>query len=85
MITTLFPLISETIGFSLRFTTLSRISCVGTMKERPIYRFFIRTGRKGIPETLEKPIAAGTPESGTPMTKSASTGACSQIFRRISL
>ena len=50
------------------------------MKLLPMYLFLIKTGRNGIPEALEKPIAAGTPESGTPITKSASTGACSQIF-----
>ena len=38
------------------------------------------TGLNGIPDALEYPIAAGTPESGTPIIKSASIWHCSQSF-----
>ena len=67
-------------GFSFRLTILSLISWVGTMKLLPMYLFLTKTGLKGIPDAFEKPIAAGTPESGTPITISASTGDYSQIF-----
>ena len=41
------------IGFSLIRTARSRAACVGMMKVRPMYRFFISPSRNGMPEALE--------------------------------
>ncbi len=47
------------------------------MNVRPTYRFLIRPSSYGIPEALAKPIAAGVPESGIGITRSATAGASS--------
>ena len=58
-----------------------RIVCDGWMKVRPTYAFFIRPALYGMPDASAYPIAAGVPDSGTGMTRSASTG-CSLASRR---
>ena len=44
------------------------------MNVLPIYLFFIRPSVYGMPDWAENPCAAGVPESGTPITISASAG-----------
>ena len=58
------------------FLTLAKYIATlpGEMKVLPIYLFFIRPIPYGIPDFSEKPNAASNPESGTPITTSASTG-----------
>ena len=72
--TTRFPdtVSSTALSFILTWSTL--VSCPGEMKVLPIYLFFIRPMPYGIPDFSEKPNAASNPESGTPITTSASTG-----------
>jgi hypothetical protein len=74
--TTRLPATSSS-GLNLSLIPCSRSPWSGWMKVRPTYRFLISPSVNGMPDARAKPIAAGVPESGTGMTRSASTGASS--------
>ena len=67
-------------GLSLIRTARSRSFCVGIIKVRPMYRFFMRLSTKGTLDRSAYPIAYAVPESGTEQTESAVTGASSWSF-----
>ncbi|CAB4543058.1 unannotated protein [freshwater metagenome] len=74
-------------GLSFKRIPSWRIVCEGWIKVLPTYEFLTRPIPKGMPEPLAYPIAAGVPDSGTGITKSASTGdslaSCSPIRTRV--
>ena len=72
---TLFPSTVSLITFNLILTAFSLSTWDGLMKLLPIYLFLINPIPYGILLSLEYPNAASIPESGTPITTSASIGA----------
>ena len=69
-----FPSTASLRTFSLILTLDSRLLCLGLIKVRPTYPFFTKAFPYGIPDSKAYPKAAAFPDSGTPTTKSASTG-----------
>ena len=76
MITTLFPSSCTLKGLSFTITACSLKAWVGLINVLPIYLFLISPIAYGIPLSSAYPIAAGIPESGTPITISASIFIC---------
>ena len=58
----------------LMLTALALLLCFGLMKVLPTYPFLTNAVPYGIPDSMENPSAAAFPDSGTPTTRSASTG-----------
>ena len=73
-ITFLSFIVSE-ITFNLILTAFSLSSWEGAINDLPIYLFLIKPIPYGIFDSWEYPSAASRPESGTPITTSASIGA----------
>ncbi len=75
------PAMASRSGFSFSLMPRSLIVWLGWMKVRPTYGFLTSPWPNGMPLASAKPIAAGVPDSGTGMTRSASAG-CSAASRR---
>ena len=75
--TTRLPRTTSRNGLSFSRMPSWRMLWLGWMKVRPTYAFLTRPTRYGMPDSSAYPIAAGMPDSGTPITRSASTG-CSR-------
>ena len=70
--TTRFPLTTPDTAESFIRTPCSRNSCVGWIKVRWVYWFFIKPISFGKPDSSANPMAALSDELGTPTTISAS-------------